>query len=102
MAYPKIWRDPKLDKVFDGLRPLHRARLVSGEYGKPLNEAGQPVERLQQSPQQLLECLDNCRQQIAFYTELERIYRERLEKLRQPCSSLPCHTSLKRNRTKAL
>ncbi len=93
MVSPKFYRNPKLDKVFDELRPILRAKLVSGEYGKPLNEAQQPLAPLQQLQQQLLEHLHNCRQQIAYYTALENIYQERYRQLLEPTSCLSYNTS---------
>ncbi len=73
----KFYRNPKYDKIFDELRPIMSAMLISGEFGRPLNEVEQPLTPPQQLQKQLLKHLDNCRQQIAFYTALENIYQQR-------------------------
>ena len=97
MAYPKYYRDTKMDKICDKIRPIIRAKLVAGEYGKRLNDVEQLLTPQQQSQQQLLRCLDNCRQEIAFYTALENIYQERYRQSLESTSCLPHNTSLKKS-----
>ena len=95
MTSPKFYRNPKLDKIFDEIRPEIRAMIASQSFGQPYHEVQHNTPSFQQSQQQLLELIDHCHQQVEFYAHLGNIYRERLAEASELPSYPPCSTSKK-------
>lgn len=100
MASPKYYRDTKLDKIFDEIRPEIKALIASQSFGQPYPVVQHTSPSFRQSQQQLLELIENCRQQIEFYTHLKSIYQERLSQVLESPVCLPYNTSFKKHQIK--
>lgn len=92
MTIPRVYRCPKIDEIFDELRPKIRAMLVSAELDRALCGTPQPSRLSQLSPQQSLRLIECCRQQIEFYNLLQNTFLKNISQVHELSFCLPSDT----------